>query len=237
MQEKILFVDDEPQVLEGFRRLLGGSFQIETANSGSEAVEKLKKNKAIAVTVCDMRMPGMDGAHLLQKIRIDFPDVVRVMLTGNTDQQTAIQAVNDGQIFRFLTKPCTKDVLIAALHAALIQHRVTSSKEELLDRARYGHRLEPWTADPSSAVFREVEGKVRELVGPEARTYQPSDGGMYLGSVVWLCLDYMVQSISSAQAIVHPRNLLTNTPKVGEVVRIEYTNGSGEVTLVRNRRA
>src|ERR1700693_3371500 len=100
MPEKILFVDDEVQVLEGFQRLLRNTFQIETAAGAAEALKKLRKSKEYAVVVCDMRMSEMDGVHLLQKIKTDFPDVVRLMLTGNSDQQTAVEAVNEGNIFR-----------------------------------------------------------------------------------------------------------------------------------------
>lgn len=235
MQEKILFVDDEVQVLEGYRRLLHTSFQIETASSGADALKKLKNSKQFAVVVCDMRMPEMDGAHLLHTIMLDFPEVVRIMLTGNSDQQTAIDAVNQGNIFRFLTKPCSKDDLSKTLNAALIQYRMTKNKENLLDSARYGHRLDPWTADPSSEAFREVEEKVHELVGNDARTVQPSEGGIYLGKIVWSSTDYVLQTLSPARVVVHPRNLLSEIPDPGELVRIEYNNGSAEVIRMARR--
>src|SRR4051812_10059953 len=111
MSEKVLFVDDEPLVLQGIERLLRPDFRIDSVTCGAEALRKLKSSGPYAVIVCDMSMPEMDGVKLLEKIKVDFPDVVRVMLTGNSDQQTAIRAVNEGHIFRFLTKPCEKELL------------------------------------------------------------------------------------------------------------------------------
>jgi response regulator RpfG family c-di-GMP phosphodiesterase len=83
-------------------------------------------------------MPEMDGAQFLAKIKILSPDTVRVMLTGNADMQTAVRAVNDGNIFRFLTKPCTKDTLAKTLTACLVQHRLVNAEKELLENTLSG---------------------------------------------------------------------------------------------------
>ncbi|MGB7843982.1 MAG: hypothetical protein WBL63_00075, partial [Candidatus Acidiferrum sp.] len=167
--------------------------------------------------------------RLLYRVRIDYPEIVRIMLTGNSDQETAMQAVNEGNIFRFLTKPCDKTLLLKTLNDALVQYRVANDKAELLEKASYGHALAPWTADPTSAAYREVQEKVREVVPGEARIFQPSDGGIYIGKTIWVNAEYVVQSLSGTRVMVHPRNLVTNIPRVGEVVRIEYTYGQGVV--------
>src|SRR5689334_1278964 len=106
VQEKILFVDDDANLLEGFQRQLRKQFSIETAIGGEQALAALCSRGPFAVIVADMRMPSMDGIQLLRKVRAVAPDTVRMMLTGNADQQTAIDAVNEGSIFRFLNKPC-----------------------------------------------------------------------------------------------------------------------------------
>ncbi|MDH3748454.1 MAG: response regulator [Gammaproteobacteria bacterium] len=106
MSNKILFVDDEPNVLQSIRRSLRKQFDLDTAEGGEEALRMLKANGTYAVIVSDMRMPGMNGVELLSQARKDSPDTVRMMLTGNADQQTAVDAVNHGDIFRFLNKPC-----------------------------------------------------------------------------------------------------------------------------------
>ena len=82
MNEKILFVDDEPEVLNGYKRSLHKEFAIDTATSGSEALAHLSDSGPWAVVVSDMRMPGMDGAQLLSRVHKISPNTVRVMLTG-----------------------------------------------------------------------------------------------------------------------------------------------------------
>src|SRR5579863_6628829 len=115
MNDKILLVDDEAAILEGYQRLLRRDFRIDVARGGKSTLASLESSGPYAVVVSDMRMPEMDGAQLLAKVKVLSPDTVRVMLTGNADIQTAVSAVNEGSIFRFLTKPCTKETLAKAL--------------------------------------------------------------------------------------------------------------------------
>jgi len=225
--EKLLFVDDEPQVLEAIQRLLRKTFQIETAASGSEALSKLEHRGPFAVIVCDMRMPEMDGIRLLSKIKVDFPEVMRIMLTGNSDQETAVRAVNEGNIFSFLTKPCDEEVLTKTLNAALVQFRLANHKEELLERARAGQTLPAETRN--YAGFQIAEQKVRELVSSEAVTALPNKDGSYFGKIIWDGPEYAVQRLTPARAIAHPKSHLKEVPAVGEVVKIEYSSGTGEV--------
>ena len=227
MREKILFVDDEPQVLEGIRRLLCPAFHIDTAVSGSEALSKLKRDGPYAVVVCDMRMPEMDGARLLSKIRIEFPEAVRIMLTGNSDQNTAIRAVNEGHIFQFLTKPCDEDLLTRTLNAALVQYRLAAYKEEVLDRARAGHELAPGATNYSE--FQTALEHVWELLSPDAVTSPPPEAGVYFGKVIWEGTDLLVQRLTPVRAVAHLKTRLNKIPSVGELVRIEYTSGAGKV--------
>ncbi len=83
--------------------------------------------------ISDMRMPGMDGVELLARVKASYPDVVRIMLTGNADQATAMEAVNQGEIFRFLTKPCQTELLILTLDQAIRQHELITAEKSLLD--------------------------------------------------------------------------------------------------------
>ena len=138
MNEKILLVDDEVAILEGYQRLLRREFRIDVALGGKGALVAIQNNGPYAVVVSDMRMPEMDGAQLLAKIKVLSPDTVRVMLTGNADMQTAVSAVNEGSIFRFLTKPCTKETLAKALTASLMQARLLSAEKELLEKTLTG---------------------------------------------------------------------------------------------------
>lgn len=120
--EKILLVDDDPNILDGYRRSLSREFLLETAEGGQRALDLATESGPYAVVISDMRMPGMDGIQLLSRIKAVSPDTVRVMLTGNADMETAINAINEGSIFRFLNKPCSKEAMGKTLTAALVQY-------------------------------------------------------------------------------------------------------------------
>ncbi len=138
MGGRILLVDDEPHVLQGYARVLRHRFDLLLADGGEPALRHLEGDAHIAVLVSDMRMPGMDGLELLQRARTQAPQILRIMLTGNADQQTAIDAVNQGAIFRFLTKPCSPEVLAAALDQALRQHALETAERTLLSQTLKG---------------------------------------------------------------------------------------------------
>ncbi|MFT4729112.1 MAG: response regulator RpfG family c-di-GMP phosphodiesterase [Granulosicoccus sp.] len=133
MADKILFVDDEPNVLMAIQRGLRKRYELETALGGQEAIDKLNKNGPFAVIVSDMRMPGMNGAQLLLAAKDIAPDTVRIMLTGNADQKTAIEAINHGDILRFLNKPVDTKQINEALDAGLKQHKLIIAERETLE--------------------------------------------------------------------------------------------------------
>ena len=138
MSDKILFVDDEPNVLNSIRRGLRSRFNIDTAEGGEQALRKMAANGSYAVIVSDMRMPGMTGVELLAEAKKKYPDTVRMMLTGNADQQTAVDAVNHGDIFRFLNKPCNTDNLAVAVENGLRQHRLITAEKDVLENTLQG---------------------------------------------------------------------------------------------------
>ncbi len=138
MSRKVLLVDDDPNILQGFKRQLRKQFQIETALGGKEGLEAVVKNGPFDVIVSDMQMPGMDGIQFLDAVRKIAPESVRMMLTGNADQKTAMDAVNDGHIFRFLTKPCAPEAFTKALEAGIEQYRLITAEHELLSKTLSG---------------------------------------------------------------------------------------------------
>ncbi|MBV5318918.1 MAG: response regulator [Desulfobulbaceae bacterium] len=138
MTEKILFVDDEPNVLQSIQRQLHKRFPLQIAEGGEDALRILREEGPFAVIVSDMRMPRMTGVELLAQTKDLYPDMVRLMLTGNADQETAMEAVNTGQIFRFLTKPCPPAVFITSLALAVRQHRLITAEKELLQKTLRG---------------------------------------------------------------------------------------------------
>ena len=138
MRHKILFVDDEPNILEAYKRQFRRLFRIRSSLGGQEALEIIEREGPFAVVVSDLKMPGMDGIQLLAKIKEVSPDTVRMMLTGYADLQTAIDAVNEGNIFRFLTKPCPVDKLAMAVKEGLRQYELVIAERELLEETLMG---------------------------------------------------------------------------------------------------
>jgi DNA-binding NtrC family response regulator len=119
MLKKILFVDDDENLLAGFQRSYRNRYEFDTAMGGEEALSRIKAAGPYALLIVDMNMPGMNGIQLLERSMIMAPETVRVMLTGNADQQTAVNAVNRGAVYRFLNKPCPPEVLIPVIESAL----------------------------------------------------------------------------------------------------------------------
>jgi DNA-binding NtrC family response regulator len=131
-EARVLLVDDEPLVLEGLRRSLHTEFVADLAEGPEEGLAKLRKDGPYPVVVSDMRMPGMDGVEFLATVRTIAPDSIRMMLTGSSDMEVATRAVNEGQIFRFLTKPVTPETLLATLRAGLAQYHAARLEKEQL---------------------------------------------------------------------------------------------------------
>ncbi|MBI3206339.1 MAG: response regulator [Myxococcales bacterium] len=138
VKPKVMCVDDEPQVLAGLELHVRRRHQMLAAGSGPEALELAAAHPDIAVVVSDMRMPKMSGAELLAKLRVALPDATRILLTGQADMESAISAVNEGHIFRFLTKPCPPETLGQALAAAVEQNRLVTSERVLLEQTLRG---------------------------------------------------------------------------------------------------
>lgn len=159
----VLIVDDDTNILSAFVRGLRKHVDLTTASSATEGLELLEKAGGFAVVISDQQMPGMDGITFLKSVRKKTPDAVRIMLTGNTDHDIAANAVNQGAIFRFLTKPCPADTLSSAIDDALKHHALIAAERELLEKTLAGSvkvLVDVLTASfPES--FRQV-GRLRE---------------------------------------------------------------------------
>lgn len=138
MNNKVLLVDDDYNVLQAYTRTLRGKYSIKTANNGADGLEILKEEGPFAVVVSDYRMPEMDGVQFLAQAKEFSPDTIRIMLSGQADLQVSIQAVNEGNIFRFLNKPCPPDQLTKMLNAAIEQYSLVIAERELLEKTLKG---------------------------------------------------------------------------------------------------
>ena len=135
---RILCVDDDPSVLEGLGRTLRRNFSVETSTDPPTAIQRLRVEPPFAVVLSDMRMPKMNGAEFLARAREISPDTVRILLTGYAEVQAAIEAVNRGNIFRFLIKPCDSQELISSLRQAAEQYRLITLERLLLEQTLRG---------------------------------------------------------------------------------------------------
>ena len=174
MKPRILFVDDEEKILNGMEKMLFRQrkhWDIQFCNSGAAALEAIKK-ESFDVVISDMRMPGMDGIQCLEQVYKLTPNTVRMMLTGNTDLDTAIQAVNQGNVFRFLTKPCEAQTLVDMIKAGIRQFQLISAEKELLNKTLSGSvkllteiltMVDPQTFKHSLWMRDSVRSVVRQL--------------------------------------------------------------------------
>lgn len=160
----ILFVDDDPLLLKSVQRTVYRQFKMRTAASGMEALELLAVSTVPAVAVIDQEMPEMPGIELLCRLRAIAPDTVRVMLTGKADLALAIQAVNQGQVFRFLTKPVDIHMLNGVLTEAMRVFVQREDENRLLAEAMAEHQAEGVEIEPST-LLRHLQTKLtgREL--------------------------------------------------------------------------
>ena len=123
MNHTVLLVDDDANVLFGLARVLRQQpYQLYTARSADEAME-IFKARNIDVIVSDEQMPGISGSDLLAWVANNYPDVMRIVLTGHATAETAIRAINEGGVFRFFTKPCDEVQLALTIREALERRR------------------------------------------------------------------------------------------------------------------
>lgn len=130
MKPKILLVDDEPNIIYSYSRGLRKDWNLVTAMSGEEGLKAIEQQGPFQIIVSDFNMPHMDGITFLSRSMEKDSESIRMMLTGEGDFQIATKAVNEGNIFRFITKPCPLEQLEKALRDALRQYRLTQVEKE-----------------------------------------------------------------------------------------------------------
>lgn len=158
MTESILFVDDTPAALDIIARLFSGEFLIHTARDAQEALELCRERGPFAIVVSDYEMPGQRGGELLASIHEAWPDTVTMLLTGVVEVDVAIEALHEACIFRFLEKPCPREVLGAALRDGLKEH---ARRREL--------RLQTRQLDFSRQCLQQFNGELEERIQEQSQ--------------------------------------------------------------------
>lgn len=239
MKPPILLVDDEPHVLSGYRRGLRKRFEVRTQERPADALELIKSGKEFAVVVSDYRMPEMDGVAFLAKVREIAPDTVRIMLTGQADQEATINAINQSDVFRYLTKPCPVDALITAIDSAAEHYRLLNAERELLDGTLQQivrvlieliGLVDPAVQRASSDLRKLVAGMCATLELDNAWEYELAARVSQLGTIALpatIVEKYRAgRELSSADRAVfdgHPQaayNLLLQIPRLDRVARM-----------------
>lgn len=127
----VLYVDDEPNNLTSFKASFRRDFQVFTAENAAEGWEILKSNE-IAVIITDQRMPEITGVEFLESIIPEYPDPIRILLTGYSDIEAVIDAINKGQVFRYINKPWDEQELKMTIQNAYEYYRLKMENKELM---------------------------------------------------------------------------------------------------------
>ncbi len=138
INEKVLVVDDDPEILKSYKKQFSAVVDIHTAEEPWLALEILKRSGPFAVLVSDFKLPGMNGLELIAETEKIAPDTVKILLTGYADLELALKAINEGRVFRFLTKPCPPKDMAASFIAGINYYRRTITERDTLERTFNG---------------------------------------------------------------------------------------------------
>ncbi len=249
---RILCVDDEANILKAIKRSLRKRYEIHTAESGKEGLEILRDDGPFSVVVSDMKMPEMNGALFLKHARKISPQTVRLLLTGFADLDSVVKAVNQGNIYRFLSKPCTAQILAHAIDDAVEQHHLLTAQKVLLEETLKGSikALTDILAMASPAAFGRAS-RIRNLATALAEDVGVEDmwqvevaamfcqvGSITLPSDTALKLYHNEPLTPQEEAMVArmpqmSRSILANIPRLEPVLEIllymgKNYDGSGE---------
>jgi DNA-binding NtrC family response regulator len=136
MSSAVLLVDDDERLLEGLSRTLRREpYDVLTATGIDEALAALA-SRTVSVVVSDEAMPGMRGTDFLARVRAAYPDTVRIIMTGHASVEVAVRSINEGAVYRFLTKPCHASEFALTIRQALQQRELLARSRQLLDTVR-----------------------------------------------------------------------------------------------------
>jgi len=153
LAQRILFVGDDSHVLEGYRRMLPGDFALETACSCKAGLATVHLLGPFAIVISHMRMSWLSGVEFLDRVRDLAPHTVRMLLTESRDRKRARAAMNEGRVFRYLTTPCRKEVIVSAIRLGLARYRANVKAGELIREARERSLYPASNANTHSAII------------------------------------------------------------------------------------
>ena len=239
MPEKILFVDDERNILETYKRQFRKQYDVDLALGPEMAIEKLAQCSSYAVIISDFCMPNMDGVQFLNVVKNTIPKAARILITGFADVNTAMKAVNEGAVFRFLTKPCPHELLTEAIRAGVEHSRLLRTEKDVLESSLIGclsaitevfSIFYPDSFGHISRVQRYVRGMVKPMNLADSWRLEVSVMLAHFGTFTLprdlIHKKYQGQSLSNQERELfeqHPQtgaDLLTGIPRFKEVAEI-----------------
>jgi len=173
---KVLIVDDDTELLKSFQRRFHGVFELDVAPSGMDGIEAIKRQGPYKVIIADYRMPEMDGVEFLRRVRDLSPDSIRIILTGYPDIEIVIKAVNEGHVFRFLTKPVRTEVISHAINDGIKFYEMEKKIRELYYLKRWKKNMEAMilaflklfeARDPYTAGHQQKVAKLSKAIAEE----------------------------------------------------------------------
>jgi len=183
----ILIVDDEPEMLHSLKNLLRHDYQVFTALSGAEGL-RILETEIIHLVMTDQRMPEMSGVEMLKHVRSEHPAAIRLIFTGYADVKSVIAAINQGNVFRFLSKPWEPEELLTVLRVAGEHHDHLAQRHTLMmEMARYDQECNQFCDEMLAGKFgtltnegaektERLLGKSRELLGKLDRSLAAATG-------------------------------------------------------------
>ena len=150
---KLLIIDDDPLVISSLKRLfMAQSWLTDTFTSATEALQQVEK-LAADVVICDLKMPQIGGIEFLKEYKLHHPQAVRIVLSGHTDTQGLLKAINEAEIYRFISKPWNNDEMIITLQNAYAHQQAVLEKDRLIEQLKHKNS----TIDQQAQALRKLE--------------------------------------------------------------------------------
>jgi len=206
---KIMFVDDEPNVLRSLRRLFmdEGGYELFFANSGSEGLQLLEDEPDVCVVVSDYRMPEMNGVEFLSQVHARKPDTIRIVLSGYADTASVVEAINIGHIYRFIPKPWNDDELLVSIANAVDTYDLSCNNKQLSEALEQRNdQLEQVNANLEETILERTEAL--ELRSEVLQMAQDILDSMPVAVIGVDLEDQIVQANVAATRLLKPRGLL-----------------------------
>ncbi len=227
MEHRILFIDDDTNILDGFKRKLRKRFSIETAEGGEKGLDAVKRNGPFSVVVSDLKMPGMDGNRFLSQVKDLSPETARILLTGYADLRSAIEAINNGNIFRLLTKPCDTVDLIQALENGIEQYKENIDSRRGRDISNSLERKKVLIVDDDPTTIRLLRKSLQDI--EEIEIFTAEDGKKAIDLLNMQNIDLLISDIHMPR--VNGLQLLNYVNKNMHGLKVIVLTGNGNENM------